>query len=335
MKLASVLAEELINRDWTRLYVPIHYLGSMGRVLQRISVDILLGRVCICPSTRSGRVIGHELNIELMSFKGSDEASAEVVKAPRASSECICEQHLKSLAPRTPLFIIDLLLWNEHYDDEKRELIEQILVSLSIIRNYLWDECLVITNANPEFQELFSQATQNMRIQVPIYTFSTSDYLSRNSNLLRRSVVLDPYADIDLSEDSVRYKVFIIGGILDKGNRLPRATERLYYLQSMDRLGIPRRRIALRGSVMGVPERINRIVEIVLKHAVEGLDLEEAILSSMTKSDKIARAIFEAQRIAKYNRSMNAIMRELTWLGMSENEIKKIIKRYVLESSED
>ena len=331
MKLASILAELMLECGWKKIFIPLRYLGKRNNILQRIAIDILLDKVCICPGNKVGKILSKEFNISIIGLKGSDKTDAVVIRKNQIPhtiiDKCICKEALISLAPVTPLFIIDMSLWHLHYDDEKYELIEQLLVTLSVIRRYLWDKCLVITNSCPEFFSMFNKATKDMKIYMEILNSDTKSII-KNLDLAKKAVVLDPYATEDLTDEEItKFKVFIIGGILDKGNRMPGATTKLYYSEQLNELKIPRRRIALRGKVIGVPERINRIVEILLKNIIEGYSLEKAIVSSMTKSDKVMRILHELQQLKVNKVNETYIANKFSWLDISENEIKEVMKR--------
>lgn len=88
--------------------------------------------------------------------------------------------------------------------------------------------------------------------------------------------MLDPEGDCVLSEELVRVMdMFIVGGIVDKERRVKGETARLYRLL---RLNVPRCRIELRGSIIGVPDRINKVIEIILMTLFETGSIEEAII---------------------------------------------------------
>jgi len=86
------------------------------------------------------------------------------------------------------------------------------------------------------------------------------------------------------------------GGIVDKtGNKkgaIPRMGERL----QENGIKVKRRRISLRGDIVGVPDRINLILEILLKMIFEDKKMEEAILEVQPYKDARWRL---RKRIAK------------------------------------
>ena len=109
-------------------------------------------------------------------------------------------------------------------------------------------------------------------------------------------MLLDPYADTPLGpRDVLEAEAFIVGGIVDKVPR-PRATEAISRL-------IPwaaRRRVELKGSIIGVPNTINSIIEIVLKARYDyGGDVERAVRSVMSPADARLRAYVEISRRAR------------------------------------
>jgi Uncharacterized conserved protein len=139
-----------------------------------------------------------------------------------------------------------------------------------------------------------------------------------------KTIVLDPYGDVDANEEIIRNSdVFIIGGIVDKGRRLKYATTELAKMRGYD---YPRVRIKLRGSVVGVPDEINKIAEIVLK-VKEGESLEEAVISTMSKADKVARILYDVHRLG-----LDVLEEELKWLKADDKVLHMVKSRLRITS---
>ncbi len=206
-----------------------------------------------------------------------------------------------SVLPRYPMFIIDMKLWGYLSEEERTDLVRQIGLSISTIRKYLWDGNLLVMNPPSDLKA---------RLQRMFRGFS---FLLNETESTQDAVVLDPYADNNIDEKKIKEgKAFIIGGIVDKGKRFDHATQFLSRLSGYTDL--ERYRITLRSSVIGVPDRINKIIEVILK-VRHGLTLESAILQTQTKADKISRARYELSR-----------GNDVSWLGMDEETVKKIEK---------
>lgn len=220
--------------------------------------------------------------------------------------------------PEYPRLIIDLWQWGEHREGEKHELVEQILASLNVVRSFLWDGNLWLTHTPGEFLELLSRHARGLRHRVNV---------AWELPPLRSPVVLDPEGPCVLTEEEVfQRSEFIVGGIVDKERVAKGATGRLARA-----LGVERRcRIELRGSTVGVPDRINKVVEILVR-TLAGEPLEVAILKTQAKRDRVYRLMWEIQRRARRRGGVLAISREslaeANWLGAPEEEVALAVRK--------
>ncbi|MDP8003806.1 MAG: tRNA (guanine-N1)-methyltransferase, partial [Caldisphaera sp.] len=193
------------------------------------------------------------------------------------------------------------------------------------LREFLWDAHLAITGIDEE--------TGKWLLEVMGYN-KASISNARPSEILwgfdaDKVVILRPDAPNPLKpEDVLTADAFLIGGIVD---RIPRpGLSRM--LDSLVPWGIPRK-IELKGSVIGVPERINRIIEMLLKaRYTYGGDINKAIISTMTKKDRIARAYREIVKSAKEENENKYITKEdyneiRSWLPISIDEFNEAAKR--------
>jgi tRNA (adenine9-N1/guanine9-N1)-methyltransferase len=144
-----------------------------------------------------------------------------------------------------------------------------------------------------------------------------------------RVIILRPDAPQPLTANDVMMAdAFLIGGIVD---RIPRpGVSRV--LDNLVPWGTPRK-IELRGSIVGVPERLNRIIEILLKARYEYPgDIEKSIITSMTKKDIVARAYIEIVRNARRTPSGLVVSWDLyeelrKWLPITPDEFVKAAQR--------
>ncbi|BAA79463.1 conserved hypothetical protein [Aeropyrum pernix K1] len=220
--------------------------------------------------------------------RGEEVAEASLADPSTVQRLLFSWRHLEELLPSPPLpaFVVDLSLKFMHTEEELSKLRLQIAVALSEVRKYLWDPHLVLTNMDPQTSGWISEVLGDNKVTIS---------QSKPSEILwsmdaDRVVILRPDAPQPLSGSEVlAADAFLIGGIVD---RIPRpGVSRI--LDNLVPWGVPRR-IELRGSVAGVPERINRIVEILLKarYKYPG-NLEKAIITSMTKKDVLTRVYSE------------------------------------------
>jgi tRNA (adenine9-N1/guanine9-N1)-methyltransferase len=238
-----------------------------------------------------------------------------------------CEKsiNLDLLALSKPRFIIDLTLWNEHTEHEKNELTEQILMSIHTMRKFLWDRNLELTNVPREFMDYLGKFAKGFINKVVIRR--TGPYVNGDA------VILDPQGDCLLNNSNIRaFSTFVIGGIVDKERKIRGETSRLYKILGLD---IPRCRIELRGSIIGVPDRINKVIEIILKVLINGEDLEESIITSMSRRDRENRLFYELQRASYRVKIENNVILAITkqmlqrinWVRASERELSLAIKK--------
>jgi len=322
---ARALAEELRKLGVGSIYLGVKPRRSVRSLLQWVGVMMLLGRLCVVPSSRCGSLVVEEESIRIVRGRGDYCTDYAVVK----STECKLAEALLGKIPKTPRVVIDLAQWNEHTPGEKRELVEQVVLAIGSVRNYLWDGNFVITHVNEEFRELLKSQARGMRMKVVMHEGFPLE-------LAEGAILLDPEAEQDLTPDVLRsVDHVIIGGIVDKERTAKGATTRLWRQLGLDRLGVPRYRISLRGSVVGVPDRINKIVEIVMSVLYDGLRLEDAIVRAQSKRDKIMRLVWELPKIAERRKACgrtvlavgrNAFER-FSWLGITEEEFRKAVRK--------
>ncbi len=168
-----------------------------------------------------------------------------------------------------PFIAIDCSLRDIHSSKELSSLKKQIQKTLSVIRSYMWDDRLVVTGL-----DVGISCRRYARIE---------DFLSEMD--FKKIVLLDPNGeDVFRGE---RAECYIIGGIVDKAGNKKGTTELIYRKLVENGFQIERRKILLRGDVVGVPDRINHIAEIILKCVLDGMDVEKAIYEVQNR--KIAR----------------------------------------------
>ncbi|AEH24479.1 hypothetical protein PYCH_07940 [Pyrococcus yayanosii CH1] len=185
----------------------------------------------------------------------------------------VSRENLLARLPEYPFIIIDLMLWDIHIPKEKGKVALQVRETYSVVRRYLWNRMLAVTWLNGEFERLASFPLN----RVKAYSGPTADFLREKG--IDEVVLLDPNAEKDLSPDDLSARAFIIGGIVDMKGDKKGTTARIGEAIEEAGIRVRRRRISLRGDVVGVPDRINHIAEILLRMLVLGEDMERAILA--------------------------------------------------------
>lgn len=235
---------------------------------------------------------------------------------------------LVRLPERTlPLIVLDLSLLHRHVSlSELSSLRRQVGAVLGVVRRFLWDRHLLVAGAPPgayEWLRLFMG-----RALVDYSPLASDEAASLRG--ARRIILLDPGADRDLdARDVLEADAFILGGIVDRVPR-PGETRRL----RLQGLAEPRR-LALRGSVHGVPSRLNSVAEIVLRARYETCgDVEEAIRRVMSPRDARLRAYVELSRWSRGRRRKVpwSLYEELaSWLPLSPRDFVRATRMAGLE----
>ncbi|MEM2086932.1 MAG: tRNA (guanine-N1)-methyltransferase [Archaeoglobaceae archaeon] len=158
-----------------------------------------------------------------------------------------------------PFLAVDCRFYDLHSEKEKKKIALQVTKTLGTVREFMWDEKLIV--AGKDFG-------------VGVYCERLEDFLL--SKGIQEVVLLDPKGDKRF--DQKRADCYVIGGIVDKAENRDLTA---LVGEELERAGIKcdRRRIELRGDIIGVPDRINHIAEIVLKVVLDGFALEPAIRS--------------------------------------------------------
>ncbi|NPA04558.1 MAG: hypothetical protein GXO09_00480 [Crenarchaeota archaeon] len=216
--------------------------------------------------------------------------------------------------PRRPIIAVDLSLLPMHrHPRELRSLRRQLICTLGVVRRYLWDAHLLLA---PVGAETITWLQQGMRLD-RVWLSGTGCAETLRSHGYRRIILLDPDAPRDLSADDVlEADAFIIGGIVDL-TPVKGATRSIPGVE-----GVERRRISLRGSIIGVPNRINIIASIILTARYVTLgDVEEAVRRNMCPRDARLRAAVEIARRARSGMVDWSLYMELRkWLPLTEKD---------------
>ncbi|MEB3860576.1 MAG: tRNA (guanine-N1)-methyltransferase, partial [Desulfurococcales archaeon] len=310
----------------SRMWLSKQKLRSTG--FQHAAVEALLKETYIVEDSLYRGSLFYEEEYRDRVFKlfysqGGEGVDAVLTAKPVSKKIVASWMDLMDLLPSTPfpLFVIDLSMKFIHTEEELSSLKVQLAMSLNIIRDYLWDAHLVVTSVGTDSTDWLGEVLGYHKATI------TS---SKPSEVLwgmdaDKVIILRPDAPQPLtSGDVLTADAFLIGGIVD---RIPRpGISRV--LDNLVPWGLPRR-MELRGSIIGVPERINRIIEILLKARYEYRgDVEKAIISTMTKKDVMARLHVEISRKARRRGSTPAVSWRLydelsRWLPITREDFKK------------
>lgn len=183
----------------------------------------------------------------------------------------IMAEDIKKAIPEWPYFIVDLMHWDKHTQKEKGKVCLQLAQCYGLLRDYFMGDRLAVTWANEEFREMANMPLD----KVTLHEGPTTEFLK--SEGIDEVVLLDPWAGEVLSEEDFGVRAFIIGGIVDTGGTKKKTTPKIGEELETAGIKVRRRKIVLRGDIVGVPDRINHILEILLGMMVEGKDMDEAV----------------------------------------------------------
>lgn len=256
------------------------------------------------------------------------DVEPDAVLTSRQDGSIVSWRELASRLPSPPLpmIVIDMSMRFAHLEEELSKLKLQLALSLQTVRDYLWDPHLAITSLEPGLE---AQLNEILGINKATLTSDKPSTVLWGADA-DRVIILRPDAPHKLTaEDVLEADAFLIGGIVD---RIPRpGLSRM--LDNLVPWGLPRR-IELRGSIIGVPDRINRIVEIVLKarYEYEG-DVEKAIIDSMSRRDAVARAFYEISKASKGQGrvSWRLYTKLSSWLPISRKDFLLAAKKARVE----
>ncbi len=320
------LVELLGERGWERLGLGAWIKSARIRQngFQEVAIRLLVWNGVVARSDRIRGAVLHTLEhrgrlYRFIFGRGEERAEAAYYQSPRCTTQpCITRHDLVELLPPAPrpLIVIDLSQLPEHNMDEVSSMRRQIAATLGVIRGYLWDRHLLLTSA-PEGVRAWLRSFMHTPF-VSITDAPTDEALDARGYHGPR-ILLDPNAEEELKPSEVlEAEVFILGGIVDKRPR-PGATSRL----PIERAA--RRRIALRGSIIGVPHTLNALVEVLLRarYLYNG-DVERALYDVIPPHEARIRAYVEITRRARGGRVTWELYEELRrWLPLRPRDFEK------------
>lgn len=249
MRLKDVFISELRKRGVERIGTRLKKVMSSPDPIAKMALYVANGKAEVCRSDgglqHSFTLDGRFVNLPPQAYVGKCE------------SEILLSKDELTQYP-FPFVVVDCRFYDEHTEKERWKIELQVKQTLGVIREYMWDDKLVVTCRDVGFGRFWR---------------TTEEFLRENE--IRKVVLLDPNGD-ELY-DRTGAKCFIIGGIVDKTGTKKGYTSKIG--RALERAGVEvdYRRIELRGDVVGVPDRINHIAEILLRVELDGEDVEKAI----------------------------------------------------------
>lgn len=293
--LARLLSEKGISEVCVPRPVNRRRLREQG--LQEIAVYMLVEEAGICRA-RGGlycKTLSTDMGVEI-GVPSREGRSFSYQVSKRCTTPVLSWQNLYEMLPSPPLpaFVVDLSRRSMHTEEELRSLKVQLALSLSVVRRYLWDPHLILSGADEGVRPWLSDMVGDAKM---IISGEKPGKILWNMRA-DKVIILRPDAEKPLRREEVlEADAFLLGGIVDK---IPRPGVSRFLDASVP-WGVARR-IELRGSLVGVPDRLNRIIEIILRVIFEDAGIEEAVLASMTRRDVRRRLHVEIMRASRGGR---------------------------------
>ena len=317
------------ERGYYKLLPLIHLERSrlQDDPFQEVALHILVWGGGIVEGDRRASVVYCEeyagRRFTLLRGEGGERADALLVRSAGG-----WRWELLAQLPLKPLIVVDLSLLWRHHPRELTSLRKQVTATLGVVRRYLWDRHLLLSSVPRGAYEWLRLLLGRGAVQV---SELPADEAARLRGA-RRIMLLDPSASKPLTGDDVlRADAFIVGGIVDRIPR-PGETGRLQLAQPDS---VERRRILFHGDVHGVPNRINMIVDILLKARYRFCgDVDRAVATTMSKRDIRLRAMVELARWSRGRRSrvpLEVYEEMRKWLPISFEEFVRAARKLGLE----
>lgn len=311
MRLRDIFIEELRKRGIDRVYTNLK-LESRDPI-QQMAVHLANGKANLCEPENgvvSYDVTGRRINLPPQAFLGKCNLTQPIL----TSEEFLRNEKLQQF----PYILVDCEFYDMHSNKEKSRLKVQLKATLGVVRDYMWDGRMVIVGRR--FDE------------VPcLYYSSIKEFV--DDRCVERIILLDPSADKVFHGEKA--DCYVIGGIVDKSGDKKGLTSKIGEKMREEGVEFESMRIELRGDVVGVPDRLNSITELVLMNVLEGYDLETAIKRTQSKITAKWRLRKEIHKIAVRVDRGNKVFRivkksdyaKFDWLNLSFGDFVDVCRQ--------
>ncbi len=252
----------------------VKYLRKPGRgdLFNRLAYLVATGRFKVVGKEEFGEILPGRVfdsvdGVNLLFSSGNLEADAAVVKST-FDFEGI--RLIDKDDFRYPDIAVDMRFFPSLIDKEKKSLINQLEITFGIVKDYFTPENFYVID-----EKGFSVSSLKSFF-TPAVPFKIC-----SEPLKKKIIVLDPNADETLTRDDVdENTVLVFGGIVDHGERLKGATAEIYR-------GAVHRKIAYKGSILPVSDRINELTKLLCDFLTCEDSLEEVVRRNLTRQAKL------------------------------------------------
>ncbi len=214
--------------------------------LQSMAYHVVMGKAEVCSGLRG------EILVKL------NQKCKKPVYIGRCEKPILSRDKFLEKVKDFPYVVIDCSFYEYHTEKEKKKLKLQIQQSLGVVRDFMWDERLIVTYKD---------------FGVGVFYPSTEEFLKEMG--FDKVILLDPNGEYVFNGQ--RSKCYVIGGIVDKVGNKKGWTSKIGERLRKNGIKVKSVRIELKGDVVGVPDRLNAIVEILLRVILDGESVEKAV----------------------------------------------------------
>lgn len=248
MRLKDVFLETLKSLGVDCISTEMRRIKDCDDPLQSSAYYVIMGKANVCRGLKG-----------TLLFKMGEDCKNPVYIG-RCGEPIITRRELLESAKEFLYIVIDCSFYDYHTEKEKKKLELQIQQSLGVIRDFMWDEKLIVTHKD---------------FGIGIFYPSTEDFLKETG--INEVILLDPNGDEIFTGQKA--KCYVIGGIVDKVGNKKGWTSKIGKRLRRKGIRVGSLRIELKGDVIGVPDRLNTIIEILLRVILDGEDVEKAVKS--------------------------------------------------------
>lgn len=302
-RIAAEALLKILGKDSLNVYLNYHLRGQS--IANKVANDLIVNRSKLYEKKVSGKIVDSHYGLNIVRGKGPIES--DLVSSRKPIDGKHIEIKVSDSLLEGPRIVVDVRYYHLHKLHERISLIEQLRVLTNLLREYLTERHVIIASVTEDFQKDFMKGPYDFRGGIHKETFN--EILPRDE-----TVVLDPYGEEELTlETMFEYKYFVIGGIVDRGNRFNGYTKKMAG-------NFKTIRISLEGDIKGVPDRINRIAEILVY-------LYCGVARSVKEAIKLAQAPIIARKRLPTEIKKRAVRFEALgrrWLALSLSDYEEL-----------
>ncbi len=283
-KTKEIFAKKLGQAGFKRVKILVK--RGRGDFINRVAYDVAAGKLSVIRVEDFGQEVNGASVIEkvgqVLFLFGNGQISPQALIVKHCKDKALSILSKKEL--KFPSFCVDMSYFGRLKDREKKSLLKQIAAAFGYVRDFFTPENFFILD------EFGSSKDALERFFQPFVPFKVFKKLPHD-----KVIVLDPNASDVLNRDEVdKETIFLFGGIIDHGHRMKGETAKIFP-------EFKHRKVAYRGSILPVPDRISELTKIICQYITGEESLDEVVRKNMTRDSvlRFAREFFK-KKIQRY-----------------------------------